>query len=58
MTELEDAATELCDTLDKVSEDTKGIFTSAWLHGVYYTGANYSKALERVRKALAASRQS
>lgn len=45
-------AHELAKQLDKVGEDSIGIFMNAKLHGVEYTGATYEHELKALREAL------
>lgn len=45
-------AHELAKQLDKVGEDSVGIFAYAKAHGVEYTGATYEKELNALREIL------
>jgi hypothetical protein len=49
------AGPALCDKLDRVAEDTKGIFVMAHIHGQNYEGANWSKEYDAMRAAWAAA---
>ncbi len=52
---LREALQNLCDKLDKVTEDTKDLFVLAYAHGQMYQGANYAAELKAAKAALAAS---
>ena len=46
------ALKNLCDKLDKVVEDTKGLFVMAYAHGQMYQGANWAEEYNAAREAL------
>lgn len=46
-------ASELAKQLDKVGEDSIGIFQNALAHGLKYTGATYEYELKALREVLA-----
>jgi len=50
---LIDVAHLLVDQLDKVNEDSIGIYMNAKIHGVEYNGATYEHELKALRKILA-----
>lgn len=50
---LREALQALVTKLDKVTEDTKGLFAMAWAHGQMYQGANYGEELKAAKAALA-----
>jgi len=49
---LEDALRDLVAAVDQVSEDSRGVFTLAHIHGMPYKGKNWKAELDAARLAL------